>query len=188
MFFFPGLARPAAAIEVRVSARALEQTLRAQIFAAGDGRYYLHGNPGSPCQVYAQDPQVSFRQNRIVIRVATHGKLGAVLYGTCFGVPVDSTAVVSLVPVAAGESIGFRDVRLEQLSDSSELNVLLLPFLQNQLPQQLQINAAELLRGVLRGSAERTGYTLALRSLEIHSLAVESDVLVMDLDAVLRVD
>ncbi len=182
------LTPPVAAMEVRVTAAALEQTLDAQIFNSGDGRRYLRGDRSSPCGVYAQHPRVSFRGNRVVIRVETHGKLGAILYGTCFGIPIDSTATLSIVPVAAGESIAFREVRLEQLSDSPELNALLLPFLQDQLPQQLQVNAAEMLRQVLRGSADRTGYALTLDSLEIHSIAVQTDVLVLDVDAVLRVD
>ncbi len=61
------LSLPARAIEVRVSAPALERTLRAQLFTvpppnappnAKPERYYLKGSPTSPCNTYADDPHI----------------------------------------------------------------------------------------------------------------------------------
>src|SRR5204863_853610 len=56
--------RAASAIEVKVSAQALERTLQAQLFNGPQGRYYLRGDANSACYVYAESPHVTFVQDR----------------------------------------------------------------------------------------------------------------------------
>jgi hypothetical protein len=124
----------ARALEVKVSALALERTLKAQLFSGPDGRYYLRGNAQSACFVYAEEPHVTFKDNRVVVHVHTRSKLGTGLRSTCLGLGLDTDADVSLIPEAEGESIGFRDARIERLSESKELNFLLVPFLSANCP------------------------------------------------------
>jgi hypothetical protein len=181
-------ARAASAIEVKMSAQALERTLRAQLFNGPDGRYYIRGDANSPCFVYADSPHVTFVQDRIVVHVHAKAKLGTVVHGACLGVSLGTEADVSLIPDAEEESIGFRDARIERLSESKELNFLLVPFLSRKLPAQMKVNAAVLMRQLISRSTETTGYTLALDSLKLHSLLVEGTSLVMDVDANLKVD
>jgi hypothetical protein len=176
------------AIEVKVSAQALERTVRAQLFDAGDGRYYMRGDASSACYVYADSPRISFHDDRIVVHVHTRAKLGTSLRGTCVGVPFNTEADVSFIPDAEGESIGFRDARIERLSDSRELNFLLVPFLSGKLPAQMKVNAADLMRKLLLHSADTTGYALSLSSLKLHSMLVEGQALTLDVDANMRVD
>jgi len=178
----------ASAIEVRISAQALERTLRTQLFNGPQGRYYIRGSANSACFVYAESPHVSFVQDRIVVRVHAKAKLGTTLHGTCIGVSLTTDTDVSLIPDAEEESIGFRDARIERLSSSKELNFLLVPFMSHQLPAQMKVNAATLMRQLLSRSTETTGYALSLGSLKLHSLLVEGDSLVMDADANLKVD
>jgi hypothetical protein len=180
--------RPAAAIEVKVSAKSLERTLRAQLFNGADGRYYLRGDAKSACFVYAEDPHVSFVNERIVVHVKTRSKLGTSVRGACFGVGLSTETDVSFIPEAEEESVGFRDARLEKMSDSKELNFLLTPFLSRKLPQQMKLNAAVLIRQLLSRSAETTGYTLTLGRLKLHSMLVEGQALVVDLDADISVE
>ena len=180
--------RAASAIEVRISAQALERTLRTQLFNGPQGRYYIRGSANSACFVYAESPHVSFVQDRIVVRVHAKAKLGTTLHGTCIGVSLTTDTDVSLIPDAEEESIGFRDARIERLSSSKELNFLLVPFMSHQLPAQMKVNAATLMRQLLSRSTETTGYALSLGSLKLHSLLVEGDSLVMDADANLKVD
>ncbi len=182
------VARSAAAVEVRVSGAALERTARAQLFNGPSGRYYLRGDPHTPCSVYAESPQISFHEDRIVVRVHTTARLGTALHGSCLGVGLTTNAIVSLVPVAEGESVGFRDARIERMSDNRELNFLLAPFLSGRVPAQLKVNAAELMRKLLAGSGPSTGYTFTLSRLKLHSLLVEGQALVLDADAAMNVD
>jgi hypothetical protein len=175
------------AIEVKVSALALERTLRAQLFDNPDGRYYMHGDRTSACFVYAEDPHVSFKDDRVVVHVHTRAKLGEGVRGACLGVSLTTDADVSFIPDAEGESIGFRDARVERLSESKELNFLLVPFLSRKLPAQMKVNAADLMSKLLSQSGTTTGYTLALDSLKLHSMLVDHDALVVDVDASMSV-
>jgi hypothetical protein len=178
----------ASATEVRVSAKSLERTLKAQLFNGPEGRYYLRGNPTSPCFVYAEDPHVSFVAERVVVHVKTRSKIGTTVRGACLGVGLATETDVSFIPEAEEESVGFRDARLEKMSDSKELNFLLTPFLSRKLPQQMKLNAATLIRQLLSKSGETTGYALTLNSLKLHSMFVEGQLLVVDLDTNISVD
>jgi hypothetical protein len=180
--------RPASAVEVKISPQALERTLQAQLFNGPQGRYYIRGDANSACYVYAESPHVMFVQDRIVVHVHARAKLGTTVRGVCIGVSLATDADVSMVPDAEQESIGFRDARIERLSESKELNFLLVPFLSRKLPAQMKVNAAVLMRQLLSRSTETTGYALVLTSLKLHSLLVEGQSLVMDVDAGLTVD
>lgn len=178
---------PAAhAITVNISGEALERTLRTQLFTTPQIRYYIKGDPVAPCFVYAEQPKVSFRDNRVVVHVHARARLGQSLRGTCLGVSLSTDADVSFVPEAEGETIGFHDARIEKLSDSRELNFLLTPFLSHKLPQQMKVNAAELIRNALKGS--QTGYAITLNNLKLHSMQVDHTAVVIDADGSLGID
>jgi hypothetical protein len=184
-------AAPARAIEVRVTAPALERTLARQLFnqAGPDGkldRHYLRGNADKGCSVYADDPHISFDGDRVVVKLKTHAKLG---FGkNCFGISVSTESEVSFIPEAEGESVGFRDARIDHLSDNKEQNVLLEPFLSKKLPQEMKVNAADLMRKLLVKAPDQTGYVLTLEMLKIHSMTVDGQILVVDLDANFKVE
>jgi hypothetical protein len=87
-----------------------------------------------------------------------------------------------VLPDGVGETIGFRDARVEHLSASRELNFFLEPFLSSKLPQQMKVNAADLLRQLLSKSMESTGYDMKLDGLKIHSMQVHGPALAVDFD------
>jgi hypothetical protein len=181
------LATPLArAIDVKVSAAALERTLRAQLFTGPDARYYIKGDASAACFAYAEQPTISFHDNRVVVHVHTRARLGQSLRGACLGVSLTTDADVSFVPEAEGETIGFHDARIERLSDSRELNFLLTPFLSRKLPSQMKVNAADLIRNALKGS--QTPYSVTLDSLKLHSMQVDHSAVVIDADATLGID
>jgi hypothetical protein len=182
------VATAAHAIEIKVSAQALERTLNTQLFTGPDGRYYFRGSPDSACYAYAQDPKVTFKDERIVIHMKTHAKLGAQIKHDCLGVDFKNDADVSVIPEAVLESIGFRDPRIESLSGNKELDYFLVPFLSKKLPQEMKINIAVLLRQLLLKSAEATGYDMKLDNLKIHSMQVSGNALVVDFDGDLSVN
>jgi hypothetical protein len=169
------------AVEVKLSAQALERTLSKQLFK-DNGRYYMRGNATSACYVFAENPKVSFKDDRIVIHVTTHAKLGTSIKSTCIGVGLNTDADVSVVPEALGESIGFRDARVDSLTESKEVNYFLIPFLSKKLPQEMKINIAEQLRAVIATSNTTIGYTLTLDDLKVHSMVVSGNALVVDFD------
>jgi hypothetical protein len=52
----------------------------------------------------------------------------------------------------------------------------------------MKVNAADLMRELLKNSTQTTGYALSLTSLKLHSLLVQGEALVMDVDAGLNVN
>ena len=179
---------PAKAVEMRVTRDALERTLKQQLFAGPDGRYYLKGSAQSACSTYVENPQLSFVQDRIVVRVKAHARMGKAVGGSCIGLPPLSLAAqVSMAPDAEGETIGFRDAHLDKVSDRSELNFLLSPFLSRQVPSSMRVNAADILRKALADSTATSGYKISLDRLKIHSILIDGDSLVVDLDGDLSV-
>jgi len=181
-------ARTASAIEVRISSQALERTLRAQLFNGPEGRYYMRGGIKSACYVYAEQPKVSFKDDRVWVHLRTHSKLGTGLKGACLGLSLNTEADVSFVPDAEGSSVGFRDARIERASNSRELNFLLVSFLSRKLPTQMKVDIAETMGKLLSQSVASTGYALVLNSLKVHSMTVDHNALVVDLDGALSVN
>ena len=175
------------AVELKVSRDAIERTLKQKLFSGPNGRYYLKGSATSACSVYAEDPKLSFVQDRIVVEVKTHARLGKQVGGACLGISLTLPAEVSLAPDGEGETIGFRDARVDRVSDHQELNVLLNPFLSHQIPSSMKVNAADLLRNALDGSTASSGYKVTLERLKIHSIQIQGDALVVDVDGDLSV-
>ncbi len=176
------------AVELTISRQALERTLKQQLFSGPDGRYYLKGSAHSACFISTEDPHLSFEQGRIVVRVKTVARLGTPVGGTCLGVSLTLPAQVSLAPDAEGETIGFRDARLDRISDRKEINFVLAPFLRGQVPKSMKVNATELLRRALEGSTATSGYKVSLDRLKIHSVQIEGDKLVVGADGDLSVE
>jgi hypothetical protein len=182
-----GIAR-CRAVELTVTRDALERTLKQQLFSGPDGRYYLKGTQHSPCFISTEDPHLSFEQDRIVVRMKTVARLGTAMKGACIGVSLSLPAEVSLTPDADGETIGFRDARLDRFSDRKEINFVLSPFLRGKVPKSLRVNAADLLRRALAGSPATSGYKITLNRLKIHSVQIAGDKLVVDADVDLSVE
>lgn len=176
------VATRAQGVELKMSRTALERTLKEQLFNNPEGRYYLKGNATSTCAVYAADPELTFAGDRVAVKVKIHAKLGTAFAGRCLGVSLAPSAEVSLVPEAEGETIGFRDARVEHVSESRELNFLLMPFLSHKIPSSMKVNAADMLRKALKGSTSSSGYDVRLDRLKIHSMTLEGDWIVVDMD------
>jgi hypothetical protein len=177
----------ARAVELKVSREALQRTLQQQLFNGPNGRYYLKGSSQSGCFVYAENPDVRFDHDRIVVRMKTHAKIGTSLHGACVGISLAPVSEVSMAPAGEGETLGFRDARLERISEQRELNFLLAPFLDHTVPSNMKVNAAELLRKALEGSTATSGYKVTLDRLKIHSVQIQGDDVVIDADGDLSV-
>jgi hypothetical protein len=174
--------------DFKVSSGALERTLRARLFNTPDQRYYLRGDARSACNLYAEDPHLSFSGDRILVRVHTAGRVGKQIAGRCVGFPVSMNTVISLAPTAEGETIGVTDARMDRLSDSAEVNFILTPFLSHKLPSNIKINAATVLREILTKSTETSGYPLTLEKLDLRQVHVNDKFLIVTYDSDMRID
>jgi hypothetical protein len=174
--------------QFKVSSGALERTLKARLFATADQRFYLHGDAHSGCGLYVENPRLSFSGDRVLVRVHTGGMYGKQIGKHCLGVPVSMNTVVSMAPSAQGETIGVTDARLDRLSDSPELNLILTPFLSHKLPSSIKINAATMLREILTKSTETSGFPLTLERLDLRQVQVTDKFLVVEYDSDMRID
>jgi len=174
---------PLHAVQLKVSRGTIDRTLRQQLFSGPDGRVYLRGDAKSPCYAYVDNPQLQFTQDRILVQVQTHAKVGKAFGSNCFGITLNLPTIVSLAPDAQGEVLGFRDARLDKVSDQKELNFILSPFLSKQIPSSMKVNAADLLRKALTGSTANSGYKVTLDRLKLQNIHIEGDSLVLESDA-----
>lgn len=92
-----------------------------------------------------------------------------------------------MAPDGEGETLGFRDARLEHVSEQRELNFLLTPFLSHTVPSNMKVNAADLLREALANSTATSGYKVSVSRLKIHSVQIDGDDIVIDADGSLSV-
>jgi hypothetical protein len=175
------------AVELKVSRAALQRTLQQQLFNGPGGRYYLKGSSSTPCFVYAEDPQLTFVGDRILVRVKTHARIGTAVHGACLGISLSPSSEVSMAPAGEGETLGFKDARVERISEQRELNFVLSPFLSRQIPSSMTVNAADLLRKALEGSLATSSYKVTLDRLKIHSLLIEGEDVVIDVDGAISV-
>jgi hypothetical protein len=176
------------AADFKVSSGALERTLKARLFNTPDGRYYMRGDSKSPCNLYAEDPHLSFAGDRILVRLHTGGWYGKQIAGHCVGFGVSMNTVISLAPTADGESIGVADAKLDRLSDSNEVNFILKPFFSNRLPSEIKMNAAMMLREILTKSTETSGYPVSLDKLQMRSAHIVDNYLIVDYESNMRID
>jgi len=107
---------------------------------------------------------------------------------TLWGKPHSMNTVISLAPSVEGETVGVTDARMDRLSDSSEVNFILSPFLSHKLPNNIKINAATMLREILTKSTETSGYPLTLERLDIRQVRVGEKFLVVNYDSDMRIE
>jgi hypothetical protein len=187
VFLAAAAVRPALGVELKVSRAALQRTLQQQLFGGAGGRVYLKGSAQSPCFVYAEDPDIRFDAGRIVVRMKTHARVGTSVRGACIGISLAPISEVSVEPDGEGETLGFRNARLERISEQRELNFLLAPFLSHTVPASMRVNAADLLRKALVDSTATSGFKVSLERLKIHSVQIVGDDVVIDADGDLSV-
>ena len=125
--------------------------------------------------------------DRILVRLKTHARIGTTMRGACIGIALSPTSEVSVAPEGEGETLGFKDARVERISQQRELNFVLSPFLSHKIPSSMRVNAAELLRKALEGSTATSGYKVSLERLKIHSIQIQGDAVVVDVDGDLSV-
>ena len=117
----------------RFPSGALERTLNKQLFNSPGNRYYIKGKPDGGCFVYAEDPKITFKDDRIWIHIKTHSKLGTTMQrmlASALALPPKPTSPSS--PRHRARTLASAMPEIEHLSTSRELNVFLVPFPQRQ--------------------------------------------------------
>ena len=178
---------PAHAMKVAVGPAPLQRALVRQLFATPDGRYGLRGHPGNGCYLAADHPQLSFRDNRVVLQLHIAGNIGSSVFGSCLGVNWSGDAVVSMLPQAQGTDIGFTDVRVEKLTENHDIDKLLSPLLTRAVPRAIKVDAAELARKLLVTASTKAHSQIDLQSLSLSGMQVDGQFLVLEFDGAVQI-
>ncbi len=171
------------AIQLSVGPQALQSALVKQLFTNADGRYYLRGKRDTAgCFLYGENPHVQFTGNRIVLQMHLSGKVGSNFGGSCLGVNWSGNAQVSMLPEAEGANIGFTDVRVEQLTSDDNLDRLLQPLLAALVPRSIKVDAGALVTKMLHNAGARSGTSIELNRLQLLSMTIQGDALLLQVD------
>ncbi len=189
LFAFFLAALPLHALQLTVGAQPLQHALARQLFAAPDGRYYLRGKrDAAGCYLYAEDPQLQFRGDRILLTLHLSGKVGSNAGGVCLGVNWAGNAEISMLPEAQGSVIGFGDVRVERLTGDHTLDRLLQPLLASLVPKSFRVDAGPLVDKLLHTASDRSAATITMRQLAIDLIAVQQNTLHLSLEGEVSIE
>jgi hypothetical protein len=131
------LADSALAATVVLDEAAVTAAVTRRLFTDG-GRRLLAGSASDCSHAYAERPSIAFRGGRIVLRMRFAGSAGMSTANGCVGASDAFFATLSGQPYVQGETIGIRDVRMEE--GKREYRELLEPMLRRQLPALLGSN------------------------------------------------
>ena len=183
----PGCSAAVRAVEMRISRDAIERTLKQQLFAGPNGRYYLKGSPHPPASPTPRTRKLAFVQDRIVVRVKPTPGSEKPSAEPAWACPSRFPPRSRWRPTPKAKPSASATHASTRVSDQKELNFLLNPFLSRQVPSSMKVNAADLLRKALEGSTASSGYKVTLDRLKIHSIVIDGDTLVVDVDGDLSV-
>jgi len=96
--------------------------------------------------------------------------------------------VFSSAPGAGGETIVFRDERLDHLTDNKEIDFVLSPFPLRQVPLSRKMKSAGLSRKAQAASSAISGCKIAHDRLKVHSIVIQVGALGLDVDGDLSMD
>jgi hypothetical protein len=146
------------------------------------GRKLLAGNPASCTYAYLEQPSITFRASRIVLRVHLAARAGLASNGRCVGPSDAFGATLSGRPVIDGETIAVRDVRMDE--GKPEYRSLLEPLLQRQLPALLGANLRTELARYLDSNI--SDFKMTVRDFRLQDVAAADGLLTVRFDFALQ--
>lgn len=179
LFLLPLLAQ---AIELEIRFPLLEQQLANQLFTQ-DGKRYVKGDPKSHCNfAYLAKPRFAGRDGKLVIRATFTGRSSLDVFGKCVGFG-DSFEfeVLSGLETKDGTLL-LVDPRVRILSKDSFYSRQVAKALQTSIRDAVKYPIREELRKLLAAASSSSAYKISLKKLEIRSLSIQADALVVDLD------
>ena len=158
------------ASEITIEHTAIEKMLMDQVYV-DRGRF--HVMPEAQCQyAYLTSPAVSIAGGRVRIKTRLTGMFGALVGGQCSGMSDAFDVTVSAVPYFSGESLGLKDVRVEEVGNPVYQPVLQALMTQTVAPA-LEINLRQGLQRLL--SDARAPYAVVIGRLDVSDIRAEGN-------------
>ena len=175
-------------IELEIRFRLLEKQLSQQLFTQ-DGKHYVRGHAASRCSyAYLASPRFGGRDGKVVITARFSGSSSLDVFGRCVGfADTFDFEVLSALTIKDG-SLKLADPQVKVLSRES--------FYSRQVQRALRVSIRDAvtypirdeLRKLLLAGAAPGPYKISVQSLEVRSVEVLSDSLLVRVDTRLLVE
>ena len=179
------LALPASSLAPAASITLQQDTATAIVASrlfTDNGRRIISGSIASCSYVYLEQPQITFHDRRLVLRVHLVGQVGVRSGSGCLGTGDAFHTTVSGQPYVTGERVGLREFRMDE--GKPEYRRLLEPLLQQQIPALLSFNLREELNRLLAKNA--TELRLTLQQFQLQEVKVADGQLALRFDFALQ--
>lgn len=176
------LASSAWAIEIEIRFPLLEAQLAQQLFSQ-DGKRYVKGNAKSRCNfAYLAQPHFSSRDGQLLVQAKFTGKSSMDILGKCigFGDSFDFEILSDLSTKDGTLLLSNPTVRI--LSRDTYYSRQVLKALQTSIGDAIRYPIREEMRKLLAAGSASSPYQVTIRKLEIRSIQILPDALLVDVD------
>ncbi len=170
------------AIELEIRFPLLEKQLAQQLFTQ-DGKRYVKGNAKTKCNfAYLADPHFKAREGRLLIQARFTGRSSLDLLGKCvgFGDSFDLEVVAGLT--TRGGTLILVQPKVQILSRDTYYSRQVKKALEASIADAVQYPIRDEVRRLLTQASQAGPYKISIGKLEIRSLQIQNDSLVVDVD------
>lgn len=180
------LALPAAGAELRIFFPALERLLAQEVFTQ-DGRRYVRGSPKQKCDfAYLENPRISGKDGRLVIRALFSGRSALGVMGRCVGLGDAFDLTLSGTPVFDHGALTFKDITVTTNKDSYYIRRVK-KAMQQSLDRQIRYDVSAAAQRMLVIPKGTGSYSTELKDFQVPGVRVENDAVVLEIQFVLNV-
>lgn len=178
----------ASAIELEIRFPLLERQLEKQLFTQ-DGKQYVRGNPKTRCNfAYLAKPHFSSREGKLLIQAKFTGRSSLDLFGKCvgFGDSFDFEILSGLT--TKNGTLSLTNAQVKIMSRDSFYSRQVLKALQGSIGEAVKYPIRDEVRKLLMTASASSPYKITIGKLEIRSLQILPEALVLDLDTRFQVE
>jgi hypothetical protein len=170
------------AIEIEIRFPLLEKQLSQQLFTQ-DGRRYVKGTPKSRCNfAYLANPQFSARDGQLLIKARFTGRSSLDLFGKCVGFG-DSFDFEVLAGLATKEgTLRLTQPKVQLLTKETFYSRQVRKALESSIGDAIQYPIRDDIRKLLATASQASPYKITIGRLEIRSIKIEANSLLIDVD------
>jgi hypothetical protein len=174
------------AAEIRLSYAVLERLLAQQVFT-DEGRKYVRGNKLDKCNyAYLEHPKIWGRDGRLSIKARFTGRTAFDLLGRCVGSGDAFDLTVNGVPFYDKGNVAFKDVYIDTGKDGFYVRRVRAA-LRETLSKEFKYNITSDAKRLMEQQDPGQPYQRKLIRLDVSSIQVAADALVLNVDFALAV-
>lgn len=176
------LSGPAFAADLELRYAALERLIAEQLFTQ-DGRRYVRGTPGTPCQyAYLAAPHLAAAADgadgRLKITAKFSGRSAVDVLGRCMGMGDSFDLTILASPVARKGVIAMDDVRVSTVKDSYYIRRVR-DALTKSFSKEFKIDIREQAKNLLEQPGGNSSYKQELTDFDLSAVRVTPEALVL---------